>query len=70
MATIGHTLIGLSLGSLSRAESRGQALRYIWPGLIVLMAHLVDIAEWVVILAAPAYFDQHFVTNSPLIASS
>ncbi len=36
---------------------------------MVLGAHLVDIAEWMVILVAPAYFDQHFVTNSPILTA-
>jgi hypothetical protein len=69
MATIGHSLIGLSIGSIGRAEVRGRVLQHVWPGLIVLMAHLVDLAEWAVILVAPGYFDQHFVTNSPLVTA-
>ncbi len=69
MATIGHSLVGLSIGSLGPSEVRGRAFRYAWPGLIVLLAHLVDIAEWAVILVAPGYFDQHFVTNSPMVTA-
>ncbi len=34
------------------------------------MAHLVDVVEWIVILAMPAYFDHHFVTNSPAVTSA
>ncbi|MBN2560824.1 MAG: hypothetical protein JXQ75_07835 [Phycisphaerae bacterium] len=69
MATVGHTLVGLSLSNLSRATSRGQALRYVWPGLIVLLAHVVDIVEWMIVLVAPEYFNQHFVTNSPFVTA-
>jgi hypothetical protein len=67
MATIGHTCVGLSLSCLSSARGRRGRLAHIWPGLMVLMAHLVDIAEWVVVVAAPTYFDEHFVTNSPVL---
>ncbi|MFH1417954.1 MAG: tetratricopeptide repeat protein [Planctomycetota bacterium] len=69
MATVGHTLVGLSLARLSHGEPSERGLRYVWPGLMVLGAHLVDIAEWVVILVAPTYFDQHFVTNSPILTA-
>lgn len=69
MATVGHTLVGLSLSGLSRAAGREGKMRYVWPGFMVLMGHFVDIAEWVVVVAAPEYFDEHFVTNSPLLTS-
>ncbi len=64
MATVGHTLVGLSLAGCSRAESRGGALRFVWPGLMVLLAHLLDVVEWGVILISPAYFDHKCVSNS------
>jgi len=41
-----------------------------WLGVMVLLAHLVDISEWIIILAAPEYFDQRFVTNSPLVTAT
>ncbi len=69
MATVGHTLVGLALARFSSGELRERGFRYVWPGLMVLGAHLVDIAEWVVILVAPEYFDQHFVTNSPILTA-
>lgn len=64
MATVGHTLVGLSLAGCSRAESRGGSMRFIWPGFMVLMGHLLDVVEWGVILVAPEYFDHHWVSNS------
>ncbi|MFQ5423098.1 MAG: hypothetical protein ACE5F9_03875 [Phycisphaerae bacterium] len=69
MATVGHTLVGLTLSGMQHRIGHKRALRWVWPGLMVLMAHLVDLVEWAVILAAPAYFDQHFVTNSPLVTA-
>lgn len=69
MATIGHTLTGLSFGGLWHDTSQGRVLRYAWPGLMILMAHLVDVVEWVVILAAPGAVDRHFVTHSPLVTA-
>ena len=35
---------------------------------MVLLAHLIDLVEWAVVLVSPAYFDSHFVTNSPIVA--
>jgi hypothetical protein len=69
MATVGHTLVGLSIGGLADIKSRGGAMRNTWPGFMVLMGHLVDIVEWGIILIAPGYFDQHYVTNSPLLTA-
>lgn len=69
MATIGHTLIGLSMAALPGPDARrDRRLWVIWPGVLVLLGHLVDLAEWVVIVAAPTVFDSHFVSNSPLVA--
>ncbi|HVP10004.1 MAG TPA: hypothetical protein VMV94_02330 [Phycisphaerae bacterium] len=69
MATVGHTFAGLSIGGLADAKSRGGALRNAWPGFMVLMGHLVDIVEWGIILAAPGYFDHHYLTNSPVLTA-
>jgi hypothetical protein len=44
-------------------------MRFTWAGFMVLMAYLVDLVEWGVILLDPAYFDQHFATNSPLVTA-
>jgi len=69
MATVGHTLVGLSLAGCSRAESRGGSMRFVWLGVMVLLAHLLDIVEWGVILAAREYFDHHWVSNSLRLTS-
>jgi hypothetical protein len=39
-------------------------MRFEWPGVMVLLAHLLDIVEWGVILIAPTYFGRHWVSNS------
>lgn len=69
MATIGHTLVGLSLGGLCPAQPRSRALPFFWLGLMVLAAHCVDIAEWFVTLWAPSRSSQHSVTHSPLLTT-
>ena len=69
MATIGHSLVGLAIAEFAPAESRGGAMRHTWPGFMALMGHLVDIVEWGIILVAPTYFDQHYVTNSPILTA-
>jgi tetratricopeptide (TPR) repeat protein len=69
MATIGHTLVGLAIAELAPAESRGGAMRHTWPGFMVLMGNLVDLVEWAIMLVAPTYFDQHYVTNSVTVTA-
>lgn len=69
MATIGHTLVGLSLAGLAGAESRGGAMRRTWLGFMALAGHLVDIVEWGIVIVAPKYFDHHYVTNSPVLTA-
>ncbi len=69
MATIGHTLVGLSLGGLCPAQPRPRALPFFWLGLMVLAAHSVDIAEWIITLWAPSRSSQHSVTHSPLLTT-
>ncbi len=64
MATIGHTLVGLSIGGLCPAQSRTRILQFFWLGLMVLAAHLVDIAEWVLTTQSRTQYHQHFVTHS------
>lgn len=64
MATIGHTLVGLSIGGLCPARSRTRILQFFWLGLMVLAAHLVDIAEWLLTTQSRTQFRQHFVTHS------
>ena len=68
MATVGHTLVGLSLGGLCRGRDRNHAMPAIWTGLVVLLAHLVDLVEWTVTLVVPSMRDNHFLTHSPLLA--
>jgi len=69
MATVGHTLVGLSLTALPGPDSqRDRRLWMVWPGLLVLLAHLVDLVEWGIIVAAPTLFDAHFVSNSLWLA--
>gem|GEM_PF-3389847 len=68
MATVGHTFVGLSLGGLCRDKDRNHAMPYIWTGLVVLLAHLVDLVEWAVTLVTPSTRDNHPLTHSPLLA--
>lgn len=68
MATIGHTLTGLAGAGLIRLPPSSR-LRWLWPGLMVLAAHLVDLVEWIALLLQPLRTDRHFVTNSPLITA-
>src|SRR6266404_6662952 len=65
MATVGHTLVGLSFGGLSRSESRGGALRFVWPGFMILMSHLVDVLEWFTVVLFPGWASGHYLTHSP-----
>ncbi len=69
MASVGHSLVGLSFAGFSDRESRGGKLPYAWLGFMVLMGHLVDVVEWFVVLVAPEYFNRHFVTNSPMVTA-
>lgn len=65
MATVGHTLTGLSLGVGPNSRPSGKFIAAIWMGLLVLFAHLVDLIEWMLLLVAPRTFSAHTVTNSP-----
>lgn len=67
MATIGHTLVGLAMSSASTQRSRGGKLAYAWPGVVVLMAHLPDVVEWLAAFVAPRRFSRHFLTVSPVL---
>ncbi|MFQ5429260.1 MAG: hypothetical protein ACE5E1_03020 [Phycisphaerae bacterium] len=64
MATIGHTLIGLSLAGLRGNGTKRRILRNAWPGFVVLLAHVVDLVEWLVWLVAPPAIDNHVLTHS------
>jgi len=66
MATIGHTLAGLSLAGCGPIKARGGVMPHLWPAFIVLLAHAVDLIEWgaAVLMDAPA--DKRFLTHSPL----
>lgn len=66
MATIGHTLVGLSFAGCSRAQSRDRRLPYVWIGLMVLMAHLVDVVEWFTVVLVPGWKNGHYLTHSPI----
>ena len=67
VATLGHTLRGLSLGGLCRTKSRNDSMPYVWMGLVILFAHLVDFVEWAFLFLAPPHFDKHSLTHSPLL---
>lgn len=68
MATVGHTLIGLSLAGFGPEKRRRGILPYLWPGLLVLMAHVVDLVEWTALFLAPDRSDKRFLTHAPLLA--
>jgi len=64
MATIGHALVGLSLSELCPQRARTGALKYVWTGLIVFLAFVVDLVEWVATFFLPRDSDKHFLSNS------
>ncbi len=66
MATIGHTLTGLSLGGFGSPGIRGKTMPHLWPALIVLLAHAVDLVEWGAAIVLGTSGDSHFLTHSPL----
>ncbi|MBI5763813.1 MAG: tetratricopeptide repeat protein [Planctomycetes bacterium] len=47
-------------------KSRDQRLPYVWIGLMVLMAHLVDVVEWFTVVLVPGWRNGHYLTHSPL----
>ncbi len=66
MATIGHTLAGLSLAGCGPIKARGGVMPHLWPAFIVLLAHAVDLVEWGAAAVKDAPADTHFLTHSPL----
>lgn len=40
-------------------------MRYVWPGFMILMGHLVDVIEWFTIILFPAWASGHYLTHSP-----
>lgn len=71
MATIGHTLTGMTICGSWSATLPGRVLPAVWPGLLILSAHLIDLVEWGLTVARPESFTQHGVTHSPwLIATT
>lgn len=69
MATIGHSLVGLSFAGMSRASARNNALRYVWPGFMILMGHIVDIIEWFTVVFFSNWADGHYLTHSPYVTA-
>lgn len=67
MATVGHTLVGLSIAGLVPATHLGTRYRNFWIGTAVLAANLVDIVEWGGTVFAPERLHLHFLTNSRLL---
>lgn len=65
MATIGHTLAGLSLAGCSSPETQGGTPRHLWPAFVVLLAHMVDLVEWAAAIIPGASANSHFLTHSP-----
>ncbi len=70
MATIGHGLVGLSLSELCPPKARGNALPYVWIGLVVALAYAVDLIEWIVVFTWPEHGDKRFLTHAPWLAIS
>ncbi|OWY73454.1 hypothetical protein B7486_03685 [cyanobacterium TDX16] len=70
MATIGHTLVGLTLAAGPKSRPPGRFLGLMWIGLMVLFAHLIDISEWMLLLLAPGKFSTHSVTNQPWLITT
>lgn len=64
MATIGHALVGLSLGEMSLPAARERRLRSVWFGFVVAMSYLPDFVEWVALFVRSDEADRHFVSNS------
>lgn len=69
MAVVGHGLLGLALAGSVPARARGDRLRYLWPGILVLLAYAVDLAEWFTILIKPDLVDRRLVTHAPWLVA-
>ncbi|MFH0980930.1 MAG: hypothetical protein V2A79_05265 [Planctomycetota bacterium] len=67
MAFVGHGLVGSAMAGWVSAGARRQRFRYVWPGLMVLLAYAVDLAEWFAIICDPEKIDRRFVTHSPFL---
>lgn len=48
----------------------GRVLPAIWPGLLVLSAHLIDLVEWTLTATLPESFTSHQVTHSPVLTGA
>ncbi|MBX3394539.1 MAG: hypothetical protein KF841_04140 [Phycisphaerae bacterium] len=70
MATIGHALLGLSIGEIGLPAARESRLRSVWFGFVVAMAYLPDLVEWVALFVRSDEADRHFVSNSlPIVCA-
>ncbi|MBN2446902.1 MAG: hypothetical protein JXO22_09260 [Phycisphaerae bacterium] len=65
MATIGHTLVGLSLAGCTTVKARGGVMPHLWAAFIVLLAHAVDLVEWGAAVFLEPSADRHFLTHAP-----
>jgi len=67
MAAIGHGLLGLGMSGWVPARLRNDRLRWVWPGVLVMLAYAVDLTEWLAVVVHPGLLDQRFATHSPLL---
>ena len=69
MALVGHGLIGLALGGCVSSGARNHRLPYVWPGIMVLLAYAVDLAEWFAVIFEPDLADRCFLNHSPFLVA-
>jgi hypothetical protein len=65
MATIGHTLVGLTATTLSGRDARRWPSLAWWPGVLVLGAHALDVGEWLMTLAGVPVEHSHMLHHWP-----
>ncbi len=69
MAAIGHSCVGLSLSGLGLDQDRHRVLSSMWPGLLILLAYAMDVAEWAAWLISPEFFERRVGENSTYVAA-
>ena len=42
-------------------------MRFVWPGFMMLMGHVVDVIEWLTVILFANWADGHYVTHSPFV---
>ncbi len=69
MAAIGHSCVALSLTGLGPDGDRHRVISAMWPGLLILLAYAMDVAEWLTWLISPQFFERRIGENSTVVAA-